>query len=681
MLQRRLILFPMLSGLLLLFTGPPTLTPSFSALPRAYAAEAAVCSAPIAPVTLNNPTVVRDCTQAGVQAALDTGGAISFACGTGPTTIKLTSPLRTNGKTTVIDGGGTITLDGQNRTKILIKPFSGDAQGKPVSNTLTLQNLRLINGRAPNNDDLAESSGAALTAGSPGTRVHIINTTFENNSTSNLREDNQGGAIFVNNSYETIIVGSTFISNTAGSGGAFGGIATGLLVYNSTFRGNRAADASGGGIVRGYGGALYLDGTWNDYTDSTPFKTNDQLTICGSRFENNLAIRGGGALASIVSDKRGTKAVIDRSVFSGNETPGRPGQANEFGQGGAVYHMEDDRAGGTNEDNLEIVRSAFVGNKALKQGGAAWLNILGRGKLVNTTFAGNSTTAPLNQVGQGGAVAIMDGSYSIANATFANNQANFQGGALFAGNNRSNITLSNSIFANNTLKQQSEPFGGSQWQGFHTDGPLKDGGKNLQFPRLKPVYNNDVNNLIVENAGAIIFQDPLLEALADNGGATLTMALKPGSPAINAGANCPATDQRGAARVGACDIGAFEAGATPPSEPPNEEPPTTTLTLSSISPALIELDAASDFALTLTGNNFTRGSVVRWNGAARPTTFISSTSLSIAVRRSDVATLGSYRITVFDNGVETEARTLRVVESTRKTYLALIGRVVGTPTQ
>jgi hypothetical protein len=58
-----------------------------------------------------------------------------------------------------------------------------------------------------------------------------------------------------------------------------------------------------------------------------------------------------------------------------------------------------------------------------------------------------------------------------------------------------------------------------------------------------------------------------LEGLADNGGSTKTHALKPESPAIDFGvdADCPATDQRGVARmdvpavgIGICDSGAFE---------------------------------------------------------------------------------------------------------------------------
>jgi hypothetical protein len=67
--------------------------------------------------------------------------------------------------------------------------------------------------------------------------------------------------------------------------------------------------------------------------------------------------------------------------------------------------------------------------------------------------------------------------------------------------------------------------------------------------------------------------DPNLGPLQGNGGPTPTMALLPGSPALNAGSNAAAsaaaltTDQRGfgpRAAGGTVDIGAFEVGAMPP---------------------------------------------------------------------------------------------------------------------
>jgi hypothetical protein len=67
------------------------------------------------------------------------------------------------------------------------------------------------------------------------------------------------------------------------------------------------------------------------------------------------------------------------------------------------------------------------------------------------------------------------------------------------------------------------------------------------------------------NAGSLNDTDPKLGPLADNGGPTLTLALLPGSPAIDAAdtAISPPTDQRGFPRpVGpAADIGAYEFGS------------------------------------------------------------------------------------------------------------------------
>ncbi|MGE0825951.1 MAG: choice-of-anchor Q domain-containing protein [Candidatus Binatia bacterium] len=70
--------------------------------------------------------------------------------------------------------------------------------------------------------------------------------------------------------------------------------------------------------------------------------------------------------------------------------------------------------------------------------------------------------------------------------------------------------------------------------------------------------------------GDLVGVDPLLGPLQDNGGPTLTHALLPGSPAIDAGDDlaCPASDQRRAVRpqdgngdsLAVCDIGAFEVG-------------------------------------------------------------------------------------------------------------------------
>ena len=511
----------------------------------------------LAPVTLNNPRVVSggQCTRAGIQAALDQGGQILLSCGSTPIPIDQTLTLNPT-VDTVLDGNGSVTLDGQLQTRILFKGWHNAQQHPSV--TVTLQNIRLIRGKAPAGED---GSGGALMAGYPGTRVHIINATFEDNTTTDqVTPDNQGGAIFVHNSYEVILSGSLFKNNSAGNGGALGEIAAGVVVYNSQFTNNRASDASDGDVVRGYGGALALDGVWNDYNPTT----NNTFQVCGSLFDGNTAVRGGGAIDAVLSDASGTKITLDRSTFTNNNVTGYMKDGSyKFGQGGAFYYVEDDRAGGSGEDNLEIRASTFSGNQARMQGGAVWVSMLGQGRIVNSTFSANTTTAPLNTVGQGGAVIIGSGTLDVTNNLFANNHAAYQGGALFAGSEPGAVvTLANTIFYNNTLNVQTSP-SETKWQGYHTNRTLADGGNNIQYPRYKPDFpGNEVNNQIT---AAPIYLDPLISTLAGNGGPTQTMALQSGSPAINAAgaAKCPAFDQRGYVRQGACDIGPFEYGGLP----------------------------------------------------------------------------------------------------------------------
>lgn len=56
------------------------------------------------------------------------------------------------------------------------------------------------------------------------------------------------------------------------------------------------------------------------------------------------------------------------------------------------------------------------------------------------------------------------------------------------------------------------------------------------------------------------------------------------------------------------------------------------------------------FALSVTGTNFVPSSTVLWNGSARPTTFVSNTSLQAAITAADIASVGAARITVSANG-------------------------------
>ena len=68
-------------------------------------------------------------------------------------------------------------------------------------------------------------------------------------------------------------------------------------------------------------------------------------------------------------------------------------------------------------------------------------------------------------------------------------------------------------------------------------------------------------------------------------------------------------------------------------------------TTSSLSPNLA-MAGTSGFTLTVTGANFIAGSVVRWNGATRPTTYVSPTQLTVAIAAADVAVAGTPQVTV-----------------------------------
>jgi hypothetical protein len=69
-------------------------------------------------------------------------------------------------------------------------------------------------------------------------------------------------------------------------------------------------------------------------------------------------------------------------------------------------------------------------------------------------------------------------------------------------------------------------------------------------------------------------------------------------------------------------------------------------TLASLSPARTSAGSAA-FTLTVNGGGFVPASEVRWNGVARPTTFVSSTQLRAAIAAGDVAADGTAQVTVF----------------------------------
>jgi beta-glucanase (GH16 family) len=187
-----------------------------------------------------------------------------------------------------------------------------------------------------------------------------------------------------------------------------------------------------------------------------------------------------------------------------------------------------------------IVRSTISGNVSNDVGGG--IRSLGNMTVTNSTISGNTSTG-----WHGGAIFHTDGAMEILNSTIANNIApDYAPSAVFIGSFNAAVP---------SLKLTNTIITGNHWYACeqHAAGTvtLTSGGNNLvQDGSCSPVASDLIN------------ADAQIGSLANNGGPTLTHALSPGSPAIDAAddAVCPATDQRGVTRPqGArCDIGAYE---------------------------------------------------------------------------------------------------------------------------
>ena len=94
-------------------------------------------------------------------------------------------------------------------------------------------------------------------------------------------------------------------------------------------------------------------------------------------------------------------------------------------------------------------------------------------------------------------------------------------------------------------------------------------------------------------------------------------------------------------------------------------------TLTSLSPNSATAGGPA-FTLTVNGSNFVSGSVVRWNGANRTTTFVSATQLTAAITAADIAAAGSASVTVQNpGGTVSNALTFTITVSLTPTLTSL----------
>jgi hypothetical protein len=247
--------------------------------------------------------------------------------------------------------------------------------------------------------------------------------------------------------------------------------------------------------------------------------------------------QGGGVYVS------GTMTV-NNSAIAANTLRGGAGGSSNYGggdggsgQGGGVY-----TSGTVTVNNSTIAANALRGGAGGSgttysggdggpgQGGGLWVATGTTAQVSFSTIAVNQATGGIHGSGRA------DGSDGPA-----------MGGGVY--HVQGMLQTRDTILAGNTVN------GPGVNSGPDLSGDLGSLGHNL-------VGNSDGGSGF--DATDLLDVDPLLGPLQDNGGPTQTMALLPGSPALNAGdpGQLGVPDQRGVIRTGGVNIGAYQASAS-----------------------------------------------------------------------------------------------------------------------
>jgi hypothetical protein len=328
----------------------------------------------------------------------------------------------------------------------------------------------------------------------------------------------------------------------------------------------KEGQAVGGAIFTSLGASLTLDNTivtdnravgGNEATDEAlggAIAARGELKIEGGEVKGNTAqgakVEGGGIYFD--SEK---PALLQGVTVSGNLAQAYPGSAAKTILGGGL-----ELEGPTTLLGVTVRANTASGDSATGEGG----EVLGGGlqsrspvTIVNSTFTANVASAQVKANGSsaGGAIAAGFKPMTIVNSTLAGNSVRAAGTSSLS---RAGTlwTVLSTVRLENTIVAGGETSNGPQNCFLGMLGEIASAGGNIdsaQTCHLTAATDQSNTN-------------PLLGPLAANGGPVETMALLPGSPAIDKGVatDCPATDARGVLRPGgaACDVGAFEV-ATP----------------------------------------------------------------------------------------------------------------------
>ena len=454
------------------------------------------------------PSTVTNLDDAGAgslrQAILDTpaGGVVDFQPGLTGTITLTTGELVTDKDLTIAGpGADVLTVSGNAASRVF---------DVPGSFSVTLAGLTIAGGQATGN----QYGGG------------ISNTGSLTISDATLSGDRAvfGGGIF--NSGLLNITDSTLSGNFAQSGSGVGNLFGTVNLSRCTFTGNTSF---GGGGIFNLGGTLTV--TDSVFSSNSAFNENagggiynyyGRATIINSTFSRNLSAYGAG-----LHNRSGTLTVIG-STISGST-------------GSGIFN----NFGGT----VSVIGSTLSGNNAV-QGGGIYNSSGGTLTVTNSTLSGNRATD--TTLGFGGGIYNDGGIFAataiVANSTLSGNFAAAAGGGLYQVSSGS-LTVRNTLVAGNTARSSPDAAGSLSSQGYNLIG---DGTGSSGWTDTDLVGTHDAP------------MNPLLGPLQDNGGPTQTMALRPGSPALNAGDSneLGVADQRGVVRSGGVNIGAYQASAS-----------------------------------------------------------------------------------------------------------------------
>ncbi len=542
-----------------------------------------------------------------------------------PMTIAVSQELEVTQDVTIAGAGEAQTvIDGNNATRVFHFAL-GSAGGAidSVSN-LTIRNAKTTAASDPNDRFKAGLGGAILNEAGQLTLSHVT-------LTGNQAE--QGAGVY--NTYRLVsgpIVHKLVLSYVTVSNNH----TTSTATYSDL-------GAVGGGVFNGSQlDADHVTITGNSSIQGGGLFNNsyENATLTTFTISENTARIGGGVMNDLgpLIDLR--DGVVSQNVSQCCDTAGNPSggagisnnKADEFGVVnlvkltnvqviGNVSQSTLGYGGGiANIKNMELANVLISGNQATYGAGVfngnAYVGISNNMIMLNTTVSGNVGDSASDSSGAG-IFNTTNGNLTLNNVTVTANWAAAGGGF----DNRTAMTVHNSIVAGNT----AELFGSDcRGKAISTGHNIVGSGACLSAAK----------------SGDQVIENPLLGALRDNGGGTLTHAPLSGSPAIDRGGTCPSTDQRGSMRPvdgdadgqALCDAGAVEVVA---------------YQLTSLSPGRA-VTSGSSFTLSVRGTGFRNGLRVQWNGSDRTTTFVSTTELQATISAGDIGSNGVIVITVSD---------------------------------